>query len=220
MGKRGPKPAGKVRVCWSADLAYAVGLIAADGCLYGNGRTIALVSKDPEQIRNFQAALGTNARIGKHISGAGRRAYKVQISDVLFYRFLLSIGLTSRKSKTIRQLEIPDICFFDFIRGVFDGDGSTYSYHDPRWPSSFLFYLQFASASPAFLDWIREEIGTRLGVRGHITGAKGHSTLQLKYGKQGSVIILRAMYHSRRVRCLSRKRLKIRRMLAIVGERL
>lgn len=53
MGKRGPKQKGKVKIEWSADFAYAIGLLASDGCLYNDERHINFTSKDIEQINNF-----------------------------------------------------------------------------------------------------------------------------------------------------------------------
>ena len=73
------------------------------------------------------------------------------------HQFLISIGLTSAKSKTIPKLKIPKEYYVDFLRGCFDGDGSFYSYFDPRWKSSFMFYISFTSASKSFIDWIRKE---------------------------------------------------------------
>ena len=43
---------------------------------------------------------------------------------------------------------------------------------------------------------------------------------QLKYAKADSLKLLRKMYYSRNAVSLSRKRLKIQKMLAIVGEQL
>src|SRR3989338_5658815 len=102
----------------------------------------------------------------------------VQLKNVLFYRFLTSVGLTPNKSKTIGPLKIPGDFFFDFLRGVFDGDGSTYSYWDPRWKSSFMFYTEFASASPNFINWLREEIRLHVGLRGHMSRDGKKITLQ------------------------------------------
>lgn len=220
MGKRGPQPKGKVSIRWSSGFAYAVGLVASDGCLSSNGRTIILVSRDKDQILNFLRALRIEAHIGRSSTQYGTYSYRVQIGDILFYRFLLSIGLTPAKSRTLGALDIPRKYFFDFLRGVFDGDGSTYSYYDKRWKSSFVFYLCFSSASASFLAWIRSIVQKELRAAGHMTRAKGHATLQLKYGKREGTLILHSMYASRKAICLKRKRLKIEQMLRIVGERL
>src|SRR5665213_3288767 len=221
MGKRGPKPKGKVSLVWSPDLAYAIGLLVTDGSLSKDGRHIVFTSKDKEQIGNFMRALKIENVIGSTASGyTENRALRVQFGDVIFYRFLLDIGLMPNKSKVINKIKIPSIFFFDFLRGVFDGDGSIYSYMDKRWRSSFMYYVSFASASPEFIQWLQVVIESHLHFRGHITSAKGHATLQLKYAKADSLKLMRRMYASKRSIHLSRKRLNVERILGTVGEQL
>lgn len=143
-----------------------------------------------------------------------KRYYRLQFGDVLFYQWLLSVGLTSKKSLTISELAIPDEYFFDFLRGAFDGDGCFYSYFDPRWKSSFVFYTTFVSASIKHITWLREEIHRHLGISGHVTRGKKSTVYQLKYAKEDSFKILKNMYHSIDVVCLSRKRVKVEAALA------
>ena len=64
------RPLGKVKIEWSSEFAYAIGLIVTDGCLYGDGRHINFTSKDREQIENFMNCLGLNIRIGLKYNGA------------------------------------------------------------------------------------------------------------------------------------------------------
>lgn len=221
MGKRGPKPKHLISEKWTPNLAYAIGLLASDGCLSPPGHLINLTSNDREQLENFSKCLGVEFKIGsKSLGFLGKRTLRVQLKNVLFYNFLFSIGLTPAKSKTIGKIKVPQKYFFDFLRGVFDGDGSTYSHWDKRWKSSFMFYVGFASASPSFIRWLQKTLEETLCIAGHITSAKGHTTSQLKYAKREGLKILRKMYHSPKVVCLSRKRLKIMKMLDIVGERL
>lgn len=217
MGKRGRKPKGKVKIQWSPNFAYAIGLLVSDGCLSPNGRHIVFVSKDKEQIKNFLHALS----IENHTSLDSTKVWRVQFSDVLFYHFLMTIGLMPNKSKIIGRIKVPSRYFFDFLRGVFDGDGSSYSYWDKRWRSSFMFYVCFASASQDLLHWLQQTLYTRLHIAGHITSSDGHSTKQLKYAKREGLKILKRMYlKTPKSIYLSRKHLKIRKMLAIVGEQL
>lgn len=214
---RGIKPKEKANRTWSPRLAYAIGLLATDGCLSSDGRHIDLTSKDKEQLVNFLQCLDLDNKIGRKSSGLGRRAYlRVQFGDVVFYRLLLSIGLTPAKSKTMGIVRIPAKYFFDFLRGSFDGDGTFYSYWDPRWKSSFMFYTVFISASPAHLDWIRQELNARLGVMGHLTHDAEKITHQLKYAKAESLKILRRLYQDKAAVCLTRKRLKIQKALGIL----
>ncbi|MCX6788017.1 MAG: hypothetical protein NT108_02550 [Candidatus Kaiserbacteria bacterium] len=154
-----------------------------------------------------------------------RTYHRVQWGDVVFYAFLLGIGLMPNKSKVIGALTIPDEYFFDFLRGSFDGDGSFYSYFDPRWKSSFMYYLNFTSASPPHVDWLRETLYRLLGVRGHISkmGGKGeerHLIGNLRFAKKESLLVMNAMYSTPCPIHLSRKRLKIERALRIVGKSL
>ena len=220
MEKRGPKPKGKVKIKWSANFAYAIGLLVSDGNLSPDGRHITFVSKDNEQINNFLIALDISVPISYSQSGyTDSKSPRVQFGDVLFYDFLLSIGLMPNKSKVIGEVSIPQKYFWHFLRGMFDGDGSIHSYLDPRWKSSFMFYTIFSSASKDYIIWLRKEIYKLSGVLGHVTG-KNQKVYQLKYAKADSLIILRAMYPNRRTLSLSRKRLKIKEILSIIGERL
>lgn len=222
MGKRGPKPKGKVKIQWSPNFAYAVGLMVSDGNLSPDGRHINFTSKDLELIQLFQKSLGIEVHIGKKANSTSKEKcyFVTQFSDVLFYQFLMNIGLMPNKSTSIGEIKVPARYFFDFLRGSFDGDGCTFSYWDKRWKSSFMFYTCFVSASPPHIVWLREEIDKGVGVRGHVTMDGRHILQQLKYAKAESLKLLKKMYYSQDVVCLSRKRLKIERMLAIVGERL
>lgn len=224
MGKRGPKPKGKVKIEWSSNFAYAIGLLVSDGSLSINGRHIVFTSRDIEQLENFTRALNIKGiAIGYTKCGekyGDKRVARVQFGDVLFYQFLLDIGLMPNKSKIIGAVKVPEEYFFDFLRGSFDGDGCTYSYFDPRWKSSFMFYTTFVSASRVHILWLQDEIHSRLNITGHITGNSNRGAYQLKYAKADSLNLLRQMYSGKNLLCLGRKRLKIERMLHTIGQRL
>lgn len=216
--KRGPKPKKLVSTVWSPNLAYAIGLVATDGCLAKHTTLVDLTSKDREQLENFNRCLALKLKIGIKKADNGKFALRVQVKNRIFYDFLLSIGLTPAKSKTLGELRIPDKYYFDFLRGCFDGDGCFYSYWDSRWKSSFMFYTELVSASPKFIDWIREKNGELLGIDGHLAHNKRKTTTQLKYAKRESLLLLRKMYYSHDSIYLTRKKLKIDKALGIIGE--
>jgi len=224
VGKRGIKPKGKVKIKWDPYFAYAIGLITSDGNLSPDGRHISLTSKDYEIVKNFIQALSLTVKIGKKSRGGEeeKKYFVVQFGDVLFYDFLVKIGLTPAKSKTLKLVKIPKEYFFDFLRGYFDGDGSFYSYLDKRWRSSFMFYSSFVSASEYFIDWLKKEITSQLSIQGHVTknGKVGRKIFQLRYAKSDSIKLLKRMYKNRKCPYLSRKRLKIEKALSIIGQRL
>ncbi len=221
MGLRGPKP--REGIVWSPEIAYGVGLMASDGYLSQDGYHLTMVSKDREQIEHIKICFNVSAAIKPYTGGRNNPEiyYRVQWGDVTLYNFLLSIGLTPHKSLTIGALKIPDEYFFDFLRGSFDGDGCFYSYFDPRWKNSFMFYMTFTSGSKEHTDWMRESIECLIGIHGHITfGKKGNGVSNLKYAKKESLILLRALYKNENIPSLSRKKLKISEALRIVGESL
>jgi hypothetical protein len=219
MGIRGPKPKGNVKIEWSPNFAYALGLLAADGCVSNDGRHITFVSKDIEQIENFKICLGLRNNIGLNYSGNRRsKTYRIQFGDKNFHNFLITIGITPTKSKTIVKVEIHEKYFLDFIRGYFDGDGYSISYWDKRWKSSFMFYIVFCSGSFEFLEWIQLELYRKLSIKGHIVSyRKRNSCHELRFSKTEATKLALYMYNKREM-YLSRKYLKISQSLSILQE--
>lgn len=208
----GVKPKGKVEIKWSPKFAYAIGLLTSDGCLSGDGRHIDFTSKDLQQIKNFLNCLNIKNKIGRKSSGFSNKMYfRTQFSDKLFFNFLLTIGLSPAKSKILKNLKVPSEYFFDFLRGMFDGDGSIYAYWDPRWRSSYMFYVQFASASIDFLEWTERQVFKLGSVHGKMKRS-GH-VYQLVYAKGGSMVLLENMYYNGKLVCLKRKKDKIKKIL-------
>lgn len=202
---------------WSSNLAYAVGLIATDGCLSKDGRHIDLTSKDLDQIKTFLRVLNFNYKISLKSDGRSERIYyRVQFSNAKFYKFLLRIGLTPAKSKTLGKLNIPHKYFADFLRGCLDGDGCTYSYFDRRWKNSFQLYTRFTSASSKHLKWLSSQIEILYGIKGSI---RFHSRAYgLEYAKKNSIILLNKLYYRKGLFYLERKYSKIMRALGIIGQ--
>ena len=210
----------KITPTWSSKFAYAMGLFATDGCMYNDGRHFDLTSKDEEQLHNFMMCLDIKVKIGHKRSGyTGRTVPHIQFGSVALFKFMLDIGFTPAKTKTMGAIDIPDAYFFDFLRGHLDGDGCFYSYWDPRWKSSFMYYLTFISASKKHIEWLRSVIEHHLSVTGHLCVTKT-GIYQLRFAKADTLKIVKKMYHQEQIVCLSRKRLKIERALGIIGERL
>jgi LAGLIDADG-like domain len=214
--RRGPKPQGSMPT-WSANLAYVVGLIASDGCLSGDGRHIDITSTDVVLLKTALRILKKKNRIVPKKSGHGGAAFRIQLGDVILYDWLISIGLTPRKSLTLGPIAIPDIFFSDFVRGLWDGDGTVYSYFDPRW-GTHMYYIAFATASRAFAEWLQGALFQLAHVSGHATEVtpRGHNTMhQLRYSKAESQRVFRWMFYSRNLPHLPRKFAKMQKILTI-----
>ena len=187
---------GNVKIKWSSDFAYVIGVIATDGNLSPDLRHIHITSKDEEMILNCKKCLGITNIIGKKARGGSKdkKYYVLQFGDKNFFEFLLSIGITPRKSKTINELKIPKEYFKDFLRGCIDGDGSiTISNHsESRYPQ---YKVRLCSASKKFLDWILETCFDLFKVKGgSICIPKESSVYTLTFAKEDSIQILRQTY--------------------------
>ena len=208
-----PRYLEKVSICWSSNFAYAIGLLTSDGYLSNDGRHMGLKSIDKELIIKFKSALLLKNRIGKGVRGGEsiKKYFYVGFGDIVFYRFLNTIGLTSAKSKTIRAVKVPGRFFADFLRGVFDGDGTFYTFWDTRWPNSFGYQISFASASSDFIEWLKSMLTKYYHVKGFIR--PGDGVHNLRYVKRDTRKLYSVMYHKKDLLYLKRKYIKIKTAL-------
>jgi len=193
-----------ISINWNGNLAYAIGLFTSDGCLSSDGRHLEFNSKDKEQIEHFRKCLNLNNKITKKARSNEKikKYYRIQFGSVQFYKFLESIGLSSRKSRTLQEVKIPQEFFPDFLRGLFDSDGCfrIFTHSESRYPQ---LRTSFASASPPFIRWLQQKIKKALGIEGFIGKAKRDENLI--YAIADSLKLLNYMYYSPNIICLSRK---------------
>lgn len=162
-------------------------------------------SAEIEMMENFKIAFGLKNKITPCGRGGEieKNYFQIHFGDKVLYQYLNSIGLTQRKSKTIKAVTIPHEYFVDFVRGVFDGDGSFYTSWDRRWAKSFRYEISFASASLDFITWLRKEIAIALNTKGLIH--KGDGVYEIRYTKSDTRILFSAMYKSKNILFLRRK---------------
>ncbi|OGG44866.1 hypothetical protein A2673_03205 [Candidatus Kaiserbacteria bacterium RIFCSPHIGHO2_01_FULL_50_13] len=197
-----------IDLIWSPEFAYVIGIIASDGNLSPSGRHINITSKDREMVETVKSILRLMNKIGRKARGYSKdkKYFVLQFGDINFYEFLLSIGLTPKKSKTIGAVAVPDKFFRDFLRGCFDGDGSlgTFRHPESKHPQV---RLRITSASPAFLIWLLKSAQRLFVIEGgYIYSPKNKSVQILSFGKADSIKILHLMYYKKSVPALSRKR--------------
>ncbi len=181
---------------WDENFAYCIGIIASDGNLSPDGRHISIVSKDIEIFENCRSRLKPTAKVVMKASGhcSDKKYFLLQFSDAKLYRFLMTIGLTPCKSKTIQLVKVPHVFFRDFLRGLFDGDGSI-SIFANKVSKQPQVKMRFASASRNFLEWLKNEILTHSNILGgYIT--KDGRCFTLSYGKKDSTKIINFVYYS------------------------
>ena len=111
----------------SANKAYLLGLLYADGSVSKTTNQISLVSTDEELVKYFQKELNLTKDLYQNPSH--ENAYTVYFSSRDMKQDLIELGCISQKSLVLKfpdyqQVSNEFIC--DFLRGYFDGDGSVY----------------------------------------------------------------------------------------------
>jgi hypothetical protein len=202
------KRLGKVKLEWSPDFAYAIGVIATDGNLSTDGRHLNVTSKDWEIVSAVKDILCLSNRIGRKARGGSKEKnyYVLQFGDRNFFEFLLTIGITPAKSRTLNAVSVPSEFFVDFLRGCIDGDGNigAFTHKESRHPQ---IRLRLASASRSFLLHMLHSIHSIFHVDGgHIYTDPKKAVSMLSFGKEDSMKLLRLMYYKKSLPCLTRKR--------------
>ena len=182
-------------------LWYFVGLLTTDGNLSPDGRHIVLVSKDVEHLEKIRGIFNL-PKLGRKASGTtSEKIYGVlQFGDVKFYRFLLSLGLSPKKSMILKEIAVPPAYFKDFLRGVIDGDGCIRKWIHPT-NGHLQWEVKIVSAAEHFSKWLYNNIEQDFKVRGTLMtypiAIKRKNTLYvLKYGKMAAQKILSCYTHS------------------------
>ena len=164
---------------WSHEMAYVLGFMYADGNIVDSvvSRTqyVSFDSTDRDILESMKVALSSNHKIQVkpekvmiHPNGTykSREIFKLRIGSRKMFDDLIKLGVTPRKSLTIKfPSNIPSNCFGHFIRGYFDGDGCvTIKTGVGKYGQRILkgIAIIFTSGSEIFLKGLRDE-ACRLG---------------------------------------------------------
>lgn len=117
----------------TADQAYWLGFITADGGIIKSDKTTALrielAAYDAEHIRIFCRAIGSNKPLWYRETFAG-----VSLDSWRLVESLAKLGITPRKSANVQPWNGPEELMPHYWRGMIDGDGSIfYSRKTSQW---------------------------------------------------------------------------------------
>lgn len=134
---------------WSHSMAYILGYATADGCLIKNrdstdyyGLQFYLNKKDKEFLEFFVKEISPE----HHICESGDFVC-VRITSKTIVEDLRKLGVTERKTGKEVFPDVPKEFFWDYIRGLLDGDGWVYN-------GETQFTVGICSANKSFLDSI------------------------------------------------------------------
>jgi hypothetical protein len=193
-----------VYATWNADLAWAVGILASDGCLPKDCNAIKLSSTEIEIIENFMGCLQLDPAIEPFVQHNKnyKPLYILQFYDMNFRIFLENIGMMPAKSKRLGPLAIPDQVFADYARGAWDGDGCWRIERKHRKSGRVVGYLNtsLASGSPVYLQWMQNKIEQLVSLSGSIRG------ITLTYCGTKAISLGHWMYYASNLPALSYKK--------------
>lgn len=127
---------------WSHNMAYILGFIVADGCVYTNIEeknnskkhksllVFTLAERDREILEKIRSELEYEGEIFTHYSQGyskekGYKHVRLAINSHIMINDIKELGITERKTfNEVVPIGLPKEYELDFIRGFFDGDGS------------------------------------------------------------------------------------------------
>lgn len=142
---------------WSGAMAYVLGVIYTDGNLSYTKAPHAkktylrfsIAQKEPEILEKVLALMGADYPIRKKSNLVNNRKIEInyfEIQNENLCKDLINLGVTPKKSLTIKFPNIPHEFIRHFVRGCWDGDGSI-----SKGSNSNTFRASFVSGSYHFL---------------------------------------------------------------------
>lgn len=180
-------------------MAYVLGYLYADGSLedapYIRGKYVRVTSTDEDRIVAIRSLLKSEHTIVRETQGGLRKhRYLLRIGSGRLFDALISIGITPRKSLTMKFPVVPNLYFGSFLRGYFDGDGCAHIDVIHGKPKRLLSI--FTSGSKVFLKTLHERLRDEMGLLGNGLYPHGSTigTYQLRYSTRDSLRLFNLMY--------------------------
>ena len=142
---------------WSDKMAYVLGVIYTDGNISYNQAPhakkkylrLSVAQKEPEILDKILLLMDSDYPIRKRTVKDGFKVSEINYFDIqndLLCSDLIKLGVTPKKSLTVKFPNIPEPYIRHFIRGCWDGDGSI-----SKGAESSSYSASFVSGSYAFI---------------------------------------------------------------------
>jgi len=150
---------------WTPAMAWVLGVIASDGCVYIHKKSyrnqLIIEMKDLDVLEKIRLAMNSDHKILKIEYIKWNRKFSINrlvIARKEIVNDLVRLGITPRKSKTLKMPNVPNKYFSHFVRGYLDGDGSVIRIKNPRRLS---FNYSIVCGSKAFTEQLMYELNKR-----------------------------------------------------------
>ena len=188
----------KFKIIDSAEKAYWLGFIAADGCVYvretNSTIRIQLNAIDKKHLEKFKKFMNSNVNIIDIIQTSGYASVD-KPSHMVAIAFnsndmaqdLINLGIVPNKSKSLQKPKIKEEYYLPYILGYFDGDGSLVKFANGE-------YNLNITGTKATVEWINQilQISSHLEKRN-----ENRETYHIRCGGTNKpYLIMKQLYNS------------------------
>jgi hypothetical protein len=173
--------------------AYWYGFLWADGSMYNNNFELTLNKKDKHLIEQFKIDIGSTHPIKPHHK---YNTFRFLISSKRFAYHLNQLNIINRKSYSSRLPIISDKYFFNFLMGLFDGDGC------------FTCGRTHIITTKEVALWLQQKLYTLLNLNSKIYDIKNCVAKRFNIQRRGDVFIIMEKLYQENSFYLERKRQK------------
>ncbi|WP_052342601.1 LAGLIDADG family homing endonuclease [Bacillus sp. EB01] len=105
---------------WSNEMAWVLGFVVTDGCVDPNNQSVSISQKDLSPLEKIKDLMNFTGPITK---SKNQELFLLIINSKTIKEDLKELGVTARKSLTVKFPACPPVFLPHFVRGVIDGDG-------------------------------------------------------------------------------------------------
>lgn len=200
----------------NANIAYILGFTTADGTVCNeNGRMrlrYTLQLQDIEILEFIKNELAPNAKIKNYRDN--------EISLCMNSKYLVNdiynFGIMPNKTGKEKLINIPKEYFYDYLRGLFDGDG-TVGIYDKKNSNSKDYRVVIYCSNKQFLEELKIFEGNNLGNIFGYKQSNGNMFYCWKIGKMNEIIHLYNNFYCNNNFALKRKKHKMQEIVEYVN---
>lgn len=185
----------------SAEKAYWLGFLFADGYNSEKELVINLAVKDEAHLHSFKKVLDA----GNPVYLVKEKKVSLRISSKYMCQVLSKLNCVRNKTFTLQPPNLASNMIPHFVRGFFDGDG--YIYLNKKGSKIRSAKMSIHCASPVFIQWLLETLNEQ-GIQGVYNPKSQDGRNVAVSNKQGILDFMNYIYPTDDVVCLERKRAK------------
>jgi hypothetical protein len=199
---------------WSHNMAYVLGFTMADGCLHkrpgGRKQTLCYSVKDYEILEFIRNEISPTRPVKNAIFKENlkynlpeRHGFNLRIPiNENCVKTIQSYGMLQKKTGFETCPDIPKEFIGDYLRGIFDGNGSIFITEQPitKIQPRYSFCITFADKK------MLEGLNSKIGNIGNIYPIKNKQAFKLQVAKQPDILTLYHLLYDNKRFCLQRKK--------------